>query len=58
MSFKTGSSSYLMIPLHRLLTGSFRPDNFFAIPSYSVSVKILHVAHYIICFMKSKEMRA
>lgn len=33
-----------------LLTVSFGPDSFLAIPSYSVSVKILHVAHYMKCF--------
>lgn len=41
-----------------LSRGSFAPDSFLAIPSHSVLVKILHVAHYLKCFLKSKEMRA
>lgn len=33
-----------------LLRGSFGPGNSLSIPSLSVLVKILHVAHYMECF--------
>lgn len=33
-----------------LLKGAFGPGSFLAIPSHTVLVKILHVAHYVKCF--------
>lgn len=37
-----------------LLRGSFGPDSFLAIPSHSLLVKILHVAHYKKCFTQAQ----